>query len=198
MKRATFLLLLLSLLDPVVRLDHAVRDAVQQARRPALEAPMRAVSDAGRPATVFAGILLVAFVDDVAGLTTARALVLTLAPVNLAVEGLKRAIGRTRPDGDSRRRNSSFPSSHVANAVAVAWILSRRWPRARLVWLFLAAVVAFSRMYLDRHYLSDVVAATVLGAGFATLVMRFVPWLDPKRAAHVNSSSGEARIRDSG
>ena len=180
MKRAP-LVLALALLQPLVDLDHTVRDAVQHFRRPALEGPMRRVSDWGRPVVVITGLVAIAFVDDVGGLVTARAAVVALAPVNLVVEGLKAAVGRTRPDGDRRRRNSSFPSSHTANAMALAWMLSRRWPRARWSFFGMAALVAFSRMYLDRHYLTDVLAAVGIGVGFAMLTVRMWPALDPRR-----------------
>ena len=180
MKPAAWLLAL-ALLDPVVRLDHAVRDAVQHARQPWLDHPMHALTDAGKPPVVALGLVAVAFVDAAGGMTTLRGCLLVLIPVNLAVETLKRGLGRTRPDGDSRRSNSSFPSSHAANAMAIAWMLRRRWPRAGSVLLTIASLVAFSRMYLDRHYLSDVVAAALLGVGFSMLLTRRWPALDPAR-----------------
>lgn len=189
---ASRLLLLLALLDPFVRLDHVVRDAVQQARRPALEHPMHVVSDTGRPATVAAGLLAIAFVDEAAGLVTARAALVALLPVNLVVEVTKYAVHRTRPDGDTRRRNSSFPSGHAANAMALAWMLSRRWPRARWPLFGYAAVVSFSRMYLDRHFLSDVVVAAVVGIACSMLVVRLWPALDPARSRIGNSDERTA------
>jgi undecaprenyl-diphosphatase len=95
--------------------------------------------------------------------------VVALLPVNLAVEGLKWGVGRTRPDGDTNRRNSSFPSSHAANAFAVAMVITRRWRRAAIpAWLGALAVAA-SRVYLDRHWISDVAFALVLGVGGAWL-----------------------------
>src|SRR5262249_37190459 len=104
-----------------------------------------------------------------------------LVPVNLAVEVTKYAVNRVRPDGDPRRRNSSFPSGHAANAMALAWMLSRRWPRARWALWGFAALVSFSRIWLDRHFLSDVVVGGLLGVGVAMLVVRVWPGLDPAR-----------------
>ena len=190
---ASRLLLLLALLDPFVRLDHVVRDAVQHARRPALESPMRVVSDAGRPALVVAGLAAIAFVDETAGLVTARGALIALLPVNLVVEVTKYVVHRTRPDGDTRRRNSSFPSGHAANAMALAWMLSRRWPRARWALFGYAAVVSFSRMYLDRHFLSDVVVAGALGIAGSMLVVRIWPALDPARSRTGKSDDRAAR-----
>ena len=68
----------------------------------------------------------------------------------------------------------SFPSGHaVATAsIAVALVLvSMPYGRRRRKWEFAAAAVAFvmdlSRVYLNAHWFSDVVAGTLLGAGVA-------------------------------
>lgn len=147
--------------------DRAVRDRVQASRRPSLEAPMQAITKGSRT------LLYVAAAAGLVAGPVGRAVVLeavvALAPVNLAVEGLKWTVGRTRPDGDSRRRNSSFPSSHSANAWAAATVLTRRWRRAWPAFALLAALVSFSRMYLDRHYLSDVLAGALLGVSLTLL-----------------------------
>jgi membrane-associated phospholipid phosphatase len=94
---------------------------------------------------------------------------IVLIPVNLVVEALKYATNRTRPDGTRKRSNSAFPSSHSANAFAIATVLARRWRRGAPVFFAYAALVAFSRMYLDRHWASDVLAGAVL----ATLIAWF-------------------------
>jgi membrane-associated phospholipid phosphatase len=57
----------------------------------------------------------------------------------------------------------SFPSDHTTMAVALAaglWIVSRR---LGIIAASLAAVEAFSRVYLGQHYPHDVLAAAVLG-----------------------------------
>jgi undecaprenyl-diphosphatase len=163
------LLLALALLGPVEQLDRATAAAVQGLRRPGLEAPMRAATRWGRPAAVAAVLALV--VDAAAGTGWGHVAVAAVgvAGTNLVVEGLKLAVGRPRPDGDRNRANSSFPSSHAANAFAAACVLARRWRRGNAAFLALALVVAFSRMYLNRHFLSDVVAGAVIGAAFAWL-----------------------------
>ena len=48
-----FLLLCLALLGPVDALDVAVQAQVQAMRSPALEGPMKAASDIGKPAVLF-------------------------------------------------------------------------------------------------------------------------------------------------
>lgn len=57
----------------------------------------------------------------------------------------------------------SFPSGHTAASFAAAitlWKFDRRWGGAALV---LAALIAFSRMYLFVHYPTDVLGGILLG-----------------------------------
>lgn len=57
----------------------------------------------------------------------------------------------------------SFPSDHATMAVALAaglWIVSRR---LGIIAAILAAIEAYSRVYLGQHYPHDVLAAAVLG-----------------------------------
>jgi membrane-associated phospholipid phosphatase len=68
----------------------------------------------------------------------------------------------------------SFPSGHAvaaaATAVALVLVLMTNGPRRRkweLVAVAFAFVMAFSRVYLNAHWLSDVVAGVLLGTGVA-------------------------------
>jgi undecaprenyl-diphosphatase len=150
---------------PLQPFDDAVRADVQSTRSRWLEAPMRAASDDARPVLV-AG-LVVAAVSGAAGRAFALEAGAALLPVNALVEAIKYATDRARPGGVHHRSNAAFPSSHAANAFAIAVVLARRWKRAVLPALAAAAVVAYSRLYLDRHWCTDVLAGAVLGAGMA-------------------------------
>ena len=178
------LLLALALLNPVERLDRSVAHWVQEARRPALEATMHAASSWGRPPVVAAALVAVLAVDVVSGggWSTIRLAAVSLAGTNLVVESLKRAVDRPRPDGEHKRSNASFPSSHAANAFALAWVLGARWRRAAPLFAALALLVAVSRLYLDRHFLSDVVAGAAIGVAIAWAASRWLP-LRPRPAA---------------
>lgn len=165
------LMLALALLGPVTRLDETVQRAVQDARRPALEGTMRTASGTSRASFVLGGLLVIAVLGGPAGPATARAAIIVLAPVNLVVEGLKWGVDRERPDGEDRRPNSSFPSSHAANAAGLAMVFSRRWRRLAPGFWLLAGLVAFSRMYLNRHFLSDVLCGVAIGVGVGWVVM---------------------------
>ena len=80
---------------------------------------------------------------------------------NVLVTPLKFAVGRRRPNGSNSR---SFPSGHSANAFALTTVLARRLHPFALPILYAATVaVPVSRIHRRRHFLSDVVAGSVLG-----------------------------------
>jgi membrane-associated phospholipid phosphatase len=165
--------LALSLVQPIESLDGRVQRAVQVGRRPAYESPMRAATRLGNSATVLGALLGIALFTGPAGLPTARAAVAVLLPLNAVVEVTKRGVGRTRPDREHDPDNASFPSSHAANAAALAVVLSRRWRRGMPWFVIAAAVVSWSRIYLNRHFLSDVLCGVMIGVAVAVLVLKW-------------------------
>jgi membrane-associated phospholipid phosphatase len=167
--------LILSLLDPIVSLDWRVQHAVQSARpQLPLEGLMQGATDTGRKERIFGLLLAVAVFTGASGPATARECLLALLPATLTVEGLKRLTDRTRPDGETKSSNSSFPSSHAAGAFALATVFTRRWKRLWPLWFLAAALVAVSRVYLNRHFLSDVVVGAMIGFGWAWALARWV------------------------
>jgi len=58
---------------------------------------------------------------------------------------------------------TSFPSGHSATALSVAIFLALLFPRWRFFWFFGGVIVAFSRIFLNQHYVSDVIAGSFLG-----------------------------------
>jgi len=162
MRPAATLMLALSLSNPILSLDHTVASAVQARRTPSGDRVMRGFTDLGRHDILF-GLLLGVAVLDPAGVGTARLALASLAATNLVVEILKRVVGRVRPDGDMKRSNSAFPSGHSASAFGLALVCVRRWGKAAWFMWLLAALVAFSRIWLNRHWLSDVVAGALIG-----------------------------------
>lgn len=84
---------------------------------------------------------------------------------------LKYAVGRERPDGSDTR---SFPSAHTASAFSGASFLQRRygWDIGLPAYLG-ATYVGWSRVYGDKHYVSDVLAGAALAWGVNY-------WLVPK------------------
>lgn len=151
--------------------DRWVAVRVQEGRQPWLEPIMRGATGVGRPPIV-AGILVVGAVGGPTAVA-ARTVLVALIPTNLVVEGLKRLTQRARPDGRTQRKNASFPSSHAANAFAIACALTHFRSRWRLPCLAVAALVAWSRVYLNRHYVSDIVVGAGIGAAFGIWAARW-------------------------
>ena len=158
-------------LQALQAMDDAVMRAAQASRRPALEPVARFVSDRSRLVLIVTGA--VALVAGGAARATTIEAVVVLLPVNIAVEGLKRLTNRPRPDGEHKRSNAAFPSSHTANAFAVATVIARRWRKAAVPVFLLAAVVGWSRIYLNRHWASDALGGALLATGLALLVSRW-------------------------
>jgi undecaprenyl-diphosphatase len=52
-------------------------------------------------------------------------------------------------------------------------ILDREYPHFRVFWIAFASLVAFSRLYLGVHYLSDVVTGAAIGYLIGFGIMRF-------------------------
>lgn len=73
-------------------------------------------------------------------------------------------------------KDFSFPSGHTLasfeGAVSI-FLYNRRWGTAALV---LAAVIAFSRLYLFVHFPTDVLTGLALGIAIAVAVHRAVEW----------------------
>jgi len=94
---------------------------------------------------------------------TGKLMFTSLAATAGVVSTLKWMVGRRRPEGAYVRSNSSFPSAHAAAAGAAMTMLARRYPRYRPAYYALGASIAFSRIYLGRHYPSDVAVGWAIG-----------------------------------
>ena len=97
---------------------------------------------------------------------------------------MKHAFQRARPDFEHplvMLTSYSFPSGHVAGStlfygVLAALLVSQSVSWRRCAWIVLSAfsivvLVAFSRLYLGAHYLSDVLAAVVEGIAWLALCL---------------------------
>ena len=75
-------------------------------------------------------------------------------------------------DGITRRGFSSFPSGHSTTVFTLATMLAffERNKIANLLYLLVAVVVGYSRIYLGQHFLTDVLMGSFLGVLTAVLV----------------------------
>jgi membrane-associated phospholipid phosphatase len=150
---------------------------------------VRILTDFGKSAYVLwtiAALLLIVLIVSAAVRGTMRSLLLglgtrlqflffaVLVPV-LTGEVIKWAVGRGRPfvGGEANAFNfshfagseafASFPSGHATAAFALALAVAALWPRAWIVMLVYAVVIAGTRLVLLAHHPSDVVAGALIG-----------------------------------
>jgi undecaprenyl-diphosphatase len=100
-----------------------------------------------------------------------------LADLIAGVSGalLRHAIGRERPPLRFPEPhplvhvpgNPSFPSGHAATSFACAATLAWLTPLSPIALYALAALIAFSRVYVGVHYPVDVIGGAALGLGVA-------------------------------
>jgi undecaprenyl-diphosphatase len=111
---------------------------------------------------------------------------LAFTAAGLTEYALKHAVGRPRPVVGATLgvlEFDSFPSGHATSVFAVAAVLGAFYPRLRWPLFGVAAAVALGRVYLARHYFSDIVAGAVIGLVVASLLLRH-PKAIAARAVH--------------
>ena len=65
----------------------------------------------------------------------------------------------------------SFPSSHAANMATAAFVFSSVYRRWTALFVTIAFIVAFSRIYVGVHYPSDVAGGALIGCAMAAAVL---------------------------
>lgn len=116
---------------------------------------------------------------------------------SLIAQALKRIIATPRPvvyfksqisrmylvKGVEMLETLSFPSGHSVSAFSTAVVLTYITPKKGwgVLFLILAILVGYSRMYLSEHFFEDVVGGSVLGV-FITIF--WISWIDSKPFMH--------------
>lgn len=112
---------------------------------------------------------------------------LALCLSQIIVHSLKRLLSRERPYKIIEQLNTfgidlsdySFPSGHTTASFSLATTLALNMPKFTIFLLFLASIIAISRVYLGVHYPTDVAAGIILGIGGAiTAHMYFVKYVE--------------------
>jgi hypothetical protein len=138
-----------------------------------LDRPMELMTDAGEAPV---GIAICAGVGLFGGEKARKSAKLALfadGASALFTYGLKNAVNRDRPEGPSERSNSSFPSGHATGAFALATVFACQYPRIAIPCYTAATGIALSRVYLGRHYPSDVLAGALIGFAAAKLTLHY-------------------------
>jgi undecaprenyl-diphosphatase len=174
------------MIETLLAADAALRDWIVQFNSPTVDVVMWFFSAVG----YFGGIWAVIAIVIAAWAPRLRpiafqvlvALLLTHGVVDLAVKPfISRprpfvAVATTRVVGHYRPPTYSFPSGHAAISFAAATVLAFGVPRLKAVWLALAVLVAFSRVYIGVHYPLDVTCGALLGIALGILVSGGRTW----------------------
>jgi membrane-associated phospholipid phosphatase len=160
-------------------LDIRVADTARQISGPVLDAIVGLINPIGAGVTLLAVCLLLAVLCRLIGWPhlgeASWAGVLAFMMAGLIEFGLKHLVGRPRPAAAGTLlapEFDSFPSGHATSVFAVATALASWYPALRWPLYALASAIALGRVYLERHYLSDVIAGALIGVAIASLVVR--------------------------
>lgn len=186
------------MLEQIALFDRSILDLLYAQRDAAILLPLLDVTQLGSVIAIFlvggALALILALhqrIAEVIGLTVA------LLGTALASTFLKNIFERPRPDLAYQayaETGYSMPSQHAALATAlslyVVYLVYRLSPSRAVrsivfcLALIVVAAVGFSRLYLGVHYMSDVVAGTILGAliaGISIMIERSLEHLNLKK-----------------
>lgn len=174
------------MLTTLTSIDFSVLDWIQRTfASPLMDSFMVAVTHLGDAGIIWIalGLILCIFRKTrVCGILLLTGLLIGLLIGNVA---LKNIIARDRPCWIREMtdlliavpKDYSFPSGHTLSSFIAATVLlhcDKRWGIPAYI---LAALIAFSRLYLFVHFPTDVLAGMVLGITIGTLVWRLAPVL---------------------
>ena len=182
-------------LTDVGRIDRAVYRAVAGTPTPALDRPLRRLSEAANRSRLWIAIAAaMAVVGGRDGRRAAGAGLVAVAVDSAVVNaGLKLVARRRRPDRDSADvpvdrhvpmpDSRSFPSGHTASGFAFAGAVGQTLPVTAAPLRLLAGVVGYSRVHTGVHYPGDVVLGALIGASVGELVGWGIQRSSRRRAA---------------
>ena len=159
-------------------LDRAVYRAVAVTTTPTVDVALSRVSNAANYSGLWLGT---ATLLSLAGRRSRRAAGLGVAAIGVTSAvvnlGIKPVLARKRPlREDAARqtvmmpRSHSFPSGHSASAFAFSSAVGAEIPQLATPLRLMATTVAYSRLHNGVHYMGDVIAGALIGAGVGTVV----------------------------
>ena len=173
----------------MVAFELKILDAIQSLHTPVLDKIMLGFTKLGDFGLIWI-ILAVVFLfipkTRTVGKVLLVAMLLEVIGVNLIIKPL---VARPRPYDvnpaveliSKEMRDYSFPSGHTAVAFTAVTVLYLT--KMKPLWqicLPIAALIAFSRLYLYVHFPTDVLAGALLGILFGWLGLRLTRWLEKK------------------
>jgi membrane-associated phospholipid phosphatase len=186
-----YIILLISIL--IARVFHTKEDIyffINGLHFPAGDVFFPFMTEFGGSVTAVVACLLLLFVSYRSSVLMASSLILTTL-INVPLKNLFNAprpslyfAGHMRPiyyvpNVEVLSNNFSFPSGHTVCAFTLAIVLTYITPKKAFgyLYLFLALLVAYSRMYMSQHFLEDVTAGSIV----ATVVsLTWLFWFDSR------------------
>jgi undecaprenyl-diphosphatase len=169
--------------DLDVWLFHEVREQYETS----LKAFVRVFTDIGSP---LVWLLVVPILWLIRKKEAAWALFIAVLMAVVIAGSLKYAIDRPRPfdiiqmvDPLYRPIDPSFPSAHAMTAFAAAVTIGKKWRKALIPLLALAAAVGYSRVYIGVHFPYDVAGGALIGILIGLVVdtlnlTRMIDWTE--------------------
>lgn len=159
----------------ILNIDNIILDAIYSLKNPFLDFLMPLVTSLGNGGIIWIIICIICLIfrkTRKCGITMAMGLILSLIVCNLI---LKNAVARIRPFEANGildllveiPKDFSFPSGHSSASFVASTVIFFYYKRSGICALVLAAIIAFSRLYLYVHYPSDVLCGTILGVSLA-------------------------------
>ncbi|MFQ3275576.1 MAG: membrane-associated phospholipid phosphatase [Candidatus Nanohaloarchaea archaeon] len=146
--------------EKVISFDNKVIRLVANRRKPILVDLATGFSSLCSPINIALYLLITASISS----ALATQFIIEISAVWATVYGIKYLVSRDRPEGNIEAGlTASFPSAHAATAFTLAPLFSQILEPAALLLYTAALLVATSRIYLQSHYLSDVVAGSAIG-----------------------------------
>ncbi|MDD5163138.1 MAG: phosphatase PAP2 family protein [Candidatus ainarchaeum sp.] len=159
------------MLEQVMQFDNAFLHAVQAISSQPLDLLMAGITLFGNP--VF-WLLIVAFLYWQGKEHESFHLVNLIAISSIVIGAVKNIVARPRPSANDFRVVStdnfsldtySFPSGHSSLIAANFFYLKNFLKKnLKIIFAIIAVLVAFSRLYLGMHYLTDVIAGLIIGS----------------------------------
>jgi undecaprenyl-diphosphatase len=124
------------------------------------------------------------------------AMIIACALAGVAARVVKISTGRARPSVQTQAewngprlnpRYNSFPSGHTAASTAFFATLAFASWRIGAGFLVIPILIAFSRMYVAAHHLSDVVCAAMIGAMAAYVIVSWKPLQIENRTSKIEN-----------
>ena len=169
-------------------LDEGVQTWIAQHQDTSLRDFMRGVSRLGDwPEHVTLGLVLLALAywrRSKKWMRIAAAMIVACALAGAAARVIKISTGRARPNVQTEAawngpnlsaRYNAFPSGHTAASTAFFATLALACWRIGAPFLVIPLLIAFSRMCVTAHYLSDVTCAALIGLVIAYFAARRIP-----------------------